>query len=426
MNPEPIWDASPDELAAVFAAIEARRSPMTDRDERESRSPESPPRAWRRPVLAFSGMALLMLLLVGGGLVLVGGGEAPAPPATFAPPPTTQPSPATTEAAAPTTSTSPAETTTTPLAADPMAGDLVRVEPVASGFQARIWDVAIGGPGVVAVGEVETPDDEHLDTGLPSRDAFVMVSTDGRTWERVDDLPATLVGDDWQQLDRVWGSPTGLIAEGTGFWYSSTDGIAWTPVTDQNLYDAWDRHHQEGEAWFEFFEGGPGWVAALYRDSEMGASSCYFVYESRRCENPELAELLISRNGLDWEFTTDSVDDLLGPPAQVPTAPTPDEWNSGDSFHPWRVAWDEERAVAVRYHADAMVGISVDGGETWMQVEPERFADERRLSYVPFGGETGIWTIDVIEFEGTYVIVGDAYYDAGVWILEWNDGKDEQ
>jgi hypothetical protein len=426
MNPEPNGDPSPDDLATVFALIEARRSSMTDADVREFRSPETPPSAWRRPVMAFAGMALLVLLLIGGTVLLVGGDDAPAPPATEAPPPTTQASPATTEGAAPTSSTSPAETTTTLPAADPVAGDLVSVEAVASGYQARIWDVAVGGPGLVAVGEVETPDDEYLDTGLPSRNAFVMVSPDGRTWERVDDLPATLGGDDWQQLDRVWGSPTGLIAEGTGSWFASTDGIAWTPVTDQDLSDAWDRHHQEGEAWFEFSAGGPGWVAALYRDKETGSHSCYFLYESRRCENPELQELLVSRDGLDWEFTTDSIDDLLGTRARIPTAPTPDEWNSGDSYYPWKLAWNEEHAVAVRYHADAMVGISLDGGETWLRVEPERFADERQLSYVSFGGETGIWTIDVVEFEGTYVIVGDAYYDAGVWILEWNDPKEEQ
>ena len=117
---------------------------------------------------------------------------------------------------------------------------------------------------------------------------------------------------------------------------------------------------------------------------------------------------------------TDSAENLIETPTEASAEPDDDEWESGDSGYPWRLAQDGERVVAVRYHADSMVGVSPDGGETWLRVDPDHFEGEGQLSYESFGGETGIWTIDVVQFGESFVIVGDAYHAAGVWILEWS------
>ena len=428
MNPEPVRDSDPEELATVFAVIEARRSTVTVDKAHDTATSVRPRGRWRRPVAVFAGMAIVILLAVGTPVLLFGGADAPTADtaATTTPPTTPETAPPTTAATQPATPTTIAEIAVPPLAPDPTAEDLVTVERVAADYLdtmvdgGRIWDVALGGPGLVAVGEIETPDDEDSVWGGPSRDALVLVSADGRSWERVDDLPETLVGDDWQQLDTVWGSSTGLIAQGLDSWYSSGDGITWILITDEDLYDAWERQFRYGETWFEFHEGGPGWVAALYRDVGEFSWDCV-DYASRSCETPELQEVVVSSNGIDWEATTDSLDDLIEPPTEAPATPSDDEWDSGDSSYSWGLAWDNERVVAVRYHADAMVGVSPDGGETWLRVDPDHFADDGQLSYESFGGETGLWTIDVVQFGESFVIVGDAYHAAGVWILKWSE-----
>jgi len=433
MNPEPDRESDPDELATVFAVIEARRSTVTVDKAHDTATPVPPSGRWRRPVAVFAGMAIVILLAIGAPVLLFGGGDAPTadtaatttPPTTVeAAPPTTAATnapPTTVEAAPPTTI---AEIAVPPPPPDSAAGGLVTVERVAAEYLdtmvdgGRIWDVALGGPGLVAVGEIETPDDEDSVLGGPSSDALVLVSADGRSWDRVDD-PEIFGGDDWDQLHAIWSSPSGLIAEGRDaeapyvdvVWYASVDGIDWTLITDEDLYDAWEREWRAGmqpgedDAEIEFFRGGPGWVAVIHHD-----------------EYSDPREVFVSSDGLEWEATTDSLDGLIEPPAEAPATPSHDEWGSGDSYYPWSLAWDNDRVVAVRYHADAMVGVSPDGGETWLRVDPDHFTDEGQLSYESFAGESGIWTIDVVQFGESFVIVGDAYNAAGVWILEWSEG----
>jgi hypothetical protein len=428
-NPVPGDVVADDELvdsAALFSAIVSRRGAMADTGI-DRQEPEDVVRtAWyRHPAFVMVAAAVAVVIVLGATPLLFRGSVAPtADPTPITPmPPTTEAAPATTEAPQAIASTTVAETITT--VPEFASADLVSVERVAAEYLnavldgGRIWDVTLGGPGLVAVGEVSTPDDEDSVWGGPSRDAIVLVSSDGRDWERVDD-PEVFGGDDWQQLERVWGSSTGLIAQGLDNWYASGDGTTWALITDNDLYNAWDRQYRYGDTWFEFHEGGPGWVAALYRDVGEFSWDCV-DYASRRCESPELQEVLVSSDGLEWESTADSLEGLVEPPTAFPATPDPDEWNSGDSNYPWNLAWDQERAVAVRFHEDARVGISSDGGETWLRVDPERFAGEEQLSYRSYGGETGIWTIDVIRFDDMYVIVGDAYFAAGVWILEWID-----
>jgi hypothetical protein len=426
-NPVPGDVVADDELvdsAALFSAIVSRRGAMADTGI-DRQEPEDVVRtAWyRHPAFVMVAAAVAVVIVLGATPLLFRGSVAPTADTTPTTPlpPTTEAAPTTTEAPQATASTTVAETTTT--VPEFASTDLVSVERVAADYLnavldgGRIWDVTLGGPGLVAVGEVTTPDDEDDVWGGSSRDGIVLVSSDGRDWERVDD-PEMFGGDNWQELTRVWGSSTGLIAQGLDNWYVSDDGTTWAPITDDDLLYAWERQYRFGDTWFEFYEDGPGWVAALYREVDEDSGAC--DDPSRRCESPELQEVLVSSDGIEWESTTDSLEGLIEPPTASPAAPHPDEWNSGDGGE-WKLAWDQERVVAVKRHADAMVGISPDGGETWLRVDPERFAGEEQLSYRSYGGETGIWTIDVIRFDDMYVIVGDAYFAAGVWILEWID-----
>jgi hypothetical protein len=427
-NPVPGVNLADDDFvdsAALFSSIVSRREGMTD-TRINKQEPEVAVRTpwYRHPALVTVSAAAAVAVVIGATALLFGGTDSP----SAAPSPVTT-TPTVAEAVTPTTVAEPAVPLPPP---DPTAEGLVSIERVAVDYLntvldgGRIWDVTLGGPGLVAVGEVTTPDDEDSVWGGPSRDAFVLVSSDGQDWERVDD-PDLFGGDDRQELHRVWGSSTGLIAQGIrapldATWYASADGTTWTLITDDDLYDAWERHYRFGETWFEFHEGGPGWVAALSRDIGQDPFDC--DYPSQRCESPELQEVLVSSDGIAWEPTTDSLEDLIDAPTPLPATPDPEVDRLGGSSYPWNLARDQERVVGVRYQTEAMVGISSDGGDTWLRVDPERFTDEGQLTYSSFGGETGIWTIDVIRFNDMYVIVGDAYHAAGVWILEWKEQED--
>jgi hypothetical protein len=123
INPEPSTNSESDELAAVFATINARRSVVTA-EERSTTETTKRQQSWRRNAVAFMGVMAIVLLIIGGGVLLFGnaaeqvvGGE----PTAEAPPPTQTVS--TTLA----TSTTTAPTTTTLAAStNPPAGLIVQ------------------------------------------------------------------------------------------------------------------------------------------------------------------------------------------------------------------------------------------------------------------------------------------------------------
>lgn len=94
MNPEPLGEPTGEELAAVFSVIDARRSTM--KVDAAHDTPEiQANRPWRfRPVMAFAGMAILLIAVLGTSTLLLGGSDTPqaeSPTATTVAPTATSP-----------------------------------------------------------------------------------------------------------------------------------------------------------------------------------------------------------------------------------------------------------------------------------------------------------------------------------------------
>ena len=103
-----------------------------------------------------------------------------------------------------------------------------------------ITSVTVAGPGLVAVGSVNADNEPDYGTG---GDAAVWTSVDGITWSRVPHDDAVFGGADKQWIDSVTVGGPGLVAVGTdgkGWWdyssglvaavWTSVDGIAWSRV----------------------------------------------------------------------------------------------------------------------------------------------------------------------------------------------------
>ena len=116
--------------------------------------------------------------------------------------------------------------------------------------------VTVGGPGLVAVGWDESGGDA---------DAAVWTSSDGITWSRVSHDETALGGDNEQFMNAVTAGGPGLVAVGTdGFdtdpdaaVWTSSDGITWSRVPhDEAIFGGQRNQSMDGVA-----TGGPGVVA---------------------------------------------------------------------------------------------------------------------------------------------------------------------
>ncbi|HSQ36387.1 MAG TPA: hypothetical protein VLS92_00670, partial [Acidimicrobiia bacterium] len=93
----------------------------------------------------------------------------------------------------------------------------------------EMWSVAAGGPGLVAVGYDESDGD---------RDAAVWVSADGLAWSRVPHDETVFGGTEEQEMAAVEASGSGFVAVGDdnsgGNWdaavWVSPDGLTWSRV----------------------------------------------------------------------------------------------------------------------------------------------------------------------------------------------------
>jgi hypothetical protein len=118
--------------------------------------------------------------------------------------------------------------------------------------------VTAGGPGYVAVGSVAT--DDPADPTV----AAVWTSTDGRAWTRVPNDDGVFGSDRWTSMRGVTQGGPGLVAVGieylptevgVGVVWTSTDGLAWTRVADEEFSGTDDTYLADVTA------GGPGLVA---------------------------------------------------------------------------------------------------------------------------------------------------------------------
>lgn len=98
-----------------------------------------------------------------------------------------------------------------------------------------MFDVAVGGPGLVAVGE--------NDQGAP-----IWTSVDGLNWSRVPNDETVFKAD--TRIGKVIATDAGLVAVGSDGILTSTDGITWALIDDEAVFGIAD-----------LTVGGPGLVA---------------------------------------------------------------------------------------------------------------------------------------------------------------------
>lgn len=350
----------------------------------------------RRPVLVALAAAAVLLVVLAAVVLLDPFGVDDSPfiedPTT-----TTVPASATTEAA-PTTSTAEAATTTT--ASAPLlpviTWELIEDEALDPSGSVLISDVIAAGPGLIAVGDIWSDEDE-MATGV------IWYSTDGRTWTRV------------PHEDQVFNNTTiraiaeggpGLVAVGNA-WneeFPDSDNSAAVWVSEDGM--SWSRvpHNEEvfgGPALQEMFDvtaGGPGLVA-------VGWDNPLDVWDAS-------AAVWTSVDGLAWERIPHVESIFGGTQMQVM----------------WGVTTDGSQLVAVGHdglwsgsggaNQPAAVWTSQDG-LTWARVRNQMELTTGQDSV--FGGDWAIME-DVIAGGPGFVAVGrmglcrdDCDETGGVW-----------
>ncbi len=288
-----------------------------------------------------------------------------------------------------------------------------------------MWDVTVGGPGLVAVGW----DGQGILDDNPDVDAAIWTSVDGVTWSRIPH-DEEVFGAAWMNSVTVGGP--GLVAVGgtDGYWtdgdavvWTSVDGLTWSRVPhDETVFGGVD-----SQVINDVTVGGPGLVA-VGQDGGIGP------WDNNGDTN---AAVWTSVGGINWSrvphdetvFGTGGNPSMLSVTAGGPglvavgadyhplNAETP-VWTSPDGLTWTRVPDDvtvhgsmtgvtagEPGLVAVG--AEGMVWTSVDG-ITW-----SRDADDDTV----FGSD---WVFRVTVGGPGFVAVGGySDTDAAVWV--WGD-----
>jgi len=285
-----------------------------------------------------------------------------------------------------------------------------------------MWDVTVGGPGLVAVGW----DGQGILETSPDVDAAIWTSVDGDTWSRVPH-DEEVFGAAWINSVTVGGP--GLVAVGgtEGYWtdgdavvWTSVDGITWSRVPhDETVFGGVD-----SQVINDVTVGGPGLVA-VGQDGGIGP------WDHNADTN---AAVWTSVDGINWSrvphdetvFGTGGNPSMLGVTVGGPglvavgadyhpsgLAETP-VWTSPDGITWTRVPDDEAvrgsmtgvtagGSGLVAVGAEAMVWTSVDG-ITWSRVPNDDAL---------FGSD---WVFRVTVTAPGFVAVGHDGGDAAVWV----------
>ena len=249
--------------------------------------------------------------------------------------------------------------------------------------------IAVGGPGLVAVGTESSGDDAY---------GAVWTSVDGLTWTRVPHDEETLGGPGDQSMRSVAAGGPGLVAVGSqsrgldsdaAVW-TSVDGLTWARVPhDAAVFGGSRRQAMNAVA-----AGGPGLVAVGYDEQDAG-------YNDGGGKATQAA-VWTSVDGLTWERVPNDEGIFGGENSQV--------MNAVVAGGPGLVAvgYDNANQGWGGMDANAAVWTSPDG-TAWKRVpNTEVFGDQR-------------WqTMNAVTVEGTR-LVAVGYdgpldkYDAAVW-----------
>jgi len=256
-------------------------------------------------------------------------------------------------------------------------------------FGQSMYDVTVGGPGLVAVGE----------SGWPRNfDAAVWTSPDGITWSRVPHNEAVFGGEASQAMTSVTAGGPGLVAVGydahnsSAAVWTSPDGITWSRVP----------HNEEvfgGAAMSNVAVGGPGLVA-VGRDGDPQTNVGNDV-------------MWTSPDGITWSRVPYN-EEVFGGDTGV--------WLGGDTARIWDVIDVGPGLVAVGVDVEntavfenAAVWTSPDG-ITWSRVPHDEAV---------FGGQPQASIDSVIVGGPGLVAVGESGsehdFDAAVWIATVDD-----
>ncbi len=181
------------------------------------------------------------------------------------------------------------------LSADGYTWEQVPHDEAAFGGPGIQWmnGVTVGGPGLVAVG-IDDPEGSHA-VGFMDPDAAVWVSADGYAWERIPHDETLFGGPEGQRMMNVAAAGPGLVAIGSDYqdgssWpdgavWVSPDGYAWERVDDPAIFGGAGGQEILGVA-----AGGPGVVAVGSADSYAKAA------------------VWVSADGYTWERIPHDVD----------------------------------------------------------------------------------------------------------------------
>lgn len=405
INPEPSTHENPDEMATVFATIDAKRLVMAT-EEKTATETVNPQQSWRRGTMAFVGASVLVLLIVGGGVLLLGRSSEPVADGTPTPTatPTTQPSPTTVPTTTPTTQ---AVSTTVPVV------PVLAWQRIDLDGPSEAGNLIAGGPGYIRAGTICTTVDWVV---CAEQQPAIWGSADGVEWERV--AQEVFVGVN-ASISDITSGPAGFVAVGigkpvsrfdTGRLWISPDGTNWSAVPDpDNVFVG---------SGFTIVEsvtaGGPGYVVVGW-ENPGGSDTNAMVW--------------LSQDGLAWDRVEDP--DLLGDPANGDSADMTDVvsggpglvaygsavWISADGTEWDRIADVEFDIMTINPASGRLLGFTPKSPdrqqEVWISDDGTQWTHVGTLPEAPGDISAIAWDRNIL-----VVVVGDEEPDAAwsVWM----------